>query len=449
MPSDARRGVPLQGARGPADVGGVKGPVEAGLRDPQFPAAGIDFHRRNGRGLTLTELRQLALDLRKRNEGYQQLYSQVAQGIADRFHNARRRFLEGSARRFPREKKPHRYYSLTYPQKGWRILSTKEIRTGSRGNRKRLVALRLSHLGTFRVIAHRDFPMDDVRRVAVKLAGSGRLYVSFFVEGYEFPRLPRTGRAVAIDVGAEKLLVTSDGEYFPNPRPYEKALRRLRRLQRELSRKRFPSRNWLKTKVRLARAHEHLANLRRDTYMKLGKYLAERYDVVVMEDIDVKRLIGESNRALRRGLQDAALGTMRSIIGYQVGKYGKAFLLVDPRDSSRTCARCGFVKHDLALHDRVFECPARGWRADRDYNASLNILRRAGWEPPVAPVELRPLPAALGRGQGGAVKQEAPPWRAGQLTHLTHSMWLTLLSTLSPMSSTPSLRNSSILLEKE
>jgi len=124
MPSDARRGVPLQGARGPADVGGVKGPVEAGLRDPQFPAAGIDFHRRNGRGLTLTELRQLALDLRKRNEGYQQLYSQVAQGIADRFHNARRRFLEGSARRFPREKKPHRYYSLTYPQKGWRILST-------------------------------------------------------------------------------------------------------------------------------------------------------------------------------------------------------------------------------------------------------------------------------------------------------------------------------------
>jgi putative transposase len=53
--------------------------------------------------------------------------------------------------------------------------------------------------------------------------------------------------------------------------------------------------------------------------------------------------------------------------------------------------------------------PARGWRVDRDYNASLNILRRAGWEPPVAPVELRPLPMALGRGQGGAVKQEAPP----------------------------------------
>jgi putative transposase len=89
----------------------------------------IDFHRRNGRGLTLTELRQLALDLRKRNEDYRQLYSQVAQGIADRFYNARRRFLEGSAR-FPREKKPHKYYSLTYPQNGWRILGVRDIRAG-------------------------------------------------------------------------------------------------------------------------------------------------------------------------------------------------------------------------------------------------------------------------------------------------------------------------------
>jgi putative transposase len=320
--------------------------------------ADIDFHRRNGRGPTLAELRQLALDLRKRNEDYQQLYSQAAQGIADRFYNARRRSLEGLAR-FPREKKPHRYYSLTYPQKGWRILGVRDIRAGSR-NRKKVIKLRLSHLGAFRVIAHRDFPMERVRRVAVKLAGSGRVYISFFAEDYEFPRLPGTGRAVAIDVGVEKLLVTSDGEYLPNPRPYRKALGRLRRLQRELSRKRFLSRNWLKTKVKLARAYEHLANLRRDMYMKLGRYFAERYDVVVMEDIDVKQLIGESSRALRRGLQDATLGMMRSIIGYQVGKYGKAFILVDPRDSSRTCARCGFMKHDLRLGDRAFECPARG-----------------------------------------------------------------------------------------
>jgi len=71
------------------------------------------------------------------------------------------------------------------------------------------------------------------------------------------------------------------------------------------------------------------------------------------------------------------------------------------------------VNRGLTLGDRAFERPACGWRIDRDYNASLNILRRAGWEPPVAPVELRPLPAAEGRGQGEAVKQEAPPFGRG------------------------------------
>ena len=75
------------------------------------------------------------------------------------------------------------------------------------------------------------------------------------------------------------------------------------------------------------------------------------------------------------------------------------------------------MNRDLALGDGAFECPARGWRADRDYNASLNALRRAGWEPPAAPAEPRPLPMAEGRGQCGAVKRKAPPFRAGQLTN--------------------------------
>jgi len=90
-----------------------------------------------------------------------------------------------------------------------------------------------------------------------------------------------------------------------------------------------------------------------------------------------------------------------------LGKYGKELVLVDPRNSSKTCAKCGYVKIDLALSDRVFECPRCGWRANRDYN-SLNHLRRAGWVPPVVPVELRPLPVVHNYGQGGAGKREAP-----------------------------------------
>jgi len=217
------------------------------------------FYHEDEKGLTLTELRQLALDLRKQDEEHQQIYSQVVQQIADRFYEARQRFFNGLAR-FPREKKPHKYYSLVYPQSGWRILA-REIRAKS-GNKKRLV-LRLANLGTFKLIVHRDFPLEKVKRVVVKLTRSGKVYVSFIVEDYEFPKLPSTGEAVGIDVGVEKLLVTSDGKYLPNLRPYERALKKVKRLHKALSRKKFLSKNWFKAKIKLASAYEHLADLRR------------------------------------------------------------------------------------------------------------------------------------------------------------------------------------------
>jgi len=103
-------------------------------------------------------------------------------------------------------------------------------------------------------------------------------------------------------------------------------------------------------------------------------------------------------------------------VEYQLGKYGKEVVLVDPRNSSKACAKCGYVK-DLALSDRVFECPRCGWRADRDYN-SLNHLRRAGWVPPVVPVELRPLPITLGKAGRGSGK----PLKDG-VAHRADQLW--------------------------
>ena len=113
------------------------------------------FYHEDGKGLTLTELRQLALDLRKQDEEYQQLYSQVVQQVADRYYEARQRFFDGLAR-FPREKKTHKYYSLVYPQSGWKILETRE---GAKGKNKKRLVLRLSSLGVFKLIVHRDFPL--------------------------------------------------------------------------------------------------------------------------------------------------------------------------------------------------------------------------------------------------------------------------------------------------
>ncbi|BBG23484.1 hypothetical protein IC006_0768 [Sulfuracidifex tepidarius] len=110
------------------------------------------------------------MDLRKQDGEYQQMHSH-AQNVADRFYEARERFFKGLSR-FPKERKPHRWYSLVY-QSGWKVLSSREIRGKSReareGHPKKLVKLSLSHVGVFKVLVHRDFPLDKVKRVVVKL----------------------------------------------------------------------------------------------------------------------------------------------------------------------------------------------------------------------------------------------------------------------------------------
>ncbi|AAK42303.1 Second ORF in transposon ISC1316 [Saccharolobus solfataricus P2] len=120
--------------------------------------------------------------------------------------------------------------------------------------------------------------------------------------------------------------------------------------------------------------------------------------------------MGKSLRSLRRRLSDVGFGELRDVLKYQLEKYGKKLILVNPAYTSKTCARCGYVKNDLSLSDRVFVCPNCGWIADRDYNASLNILKSAGSERSLVPVELRPLPVLW---HGRAVKQEAPSFMRG------------------------------------
>ena len=364
------------------------------------------FYQRDGRGLSKNELRQTTLDLRKQDREYQRVYAQVVQEVADRYYEARQRFFEGVAK-FPKEKKPHKWLSLTYPQQGWKVLSVRPIRS----RKKKLIKLQLSKLGVFDVIVHRRFDFEKVKRVTVKLTKSGEVYIIFTLEDVEVKPLPSVGMEVGIDVGIEKLLVTSDGEYVPNLRPLERAMDRIKRLQKSMSRKKYLSKNWFKAKQKLAKAYEHLNNLKRDLYMKIGKYLASKYDIVVMEDIDVRKLSDKSDRSMRKRLKDVSFGMLKKVIKYQVTKYGKTFKTVSPAYTSKTCFKCGYRNDALTLKDRVFTCPKCGFTCDRDLNASLNILKRSGTERAFVPVELRPLPVVKSYGQVSTVKQEAPSFR--------------------------------------
>jgi transposase, IS605 OrfB family, central region len=370
-------------------------------------------YEKNKHTMNKTELRQLALDLRKQNQEFQVLHSQVAQQVADRFYQARERFFEGLANK-PKKKKPYRYLSLVYPQSGWRLSNAGEVGLGK--NKKKKARLYLSKIGFLPLIIHRELPESQVSQVCVKAYPSCRIHVIFLVEEPETKELAskEPKRAVGVDLGITRLATLSDGRFLENPRPLERSLDRIRVLQRTLSRKRFLSKNWLKT--RLAKQHERVKDFRRDLFFKLGALLSQEYDVLVLEHLNVQDLIRNGTKKRRLRLHDSSFSELRAVLEWEFRKRGKLVLPVPAFNTSRECFLCGGINEGLTLEDRVFHCPRCGFTLDRDLNASLVLLKRAGWVPPSAPVELRPIPPlpSLGlRRQGGAMMQEAPPFMAG------------------------------------
>jgi putative transposase len=186
-----------------------------------------------------TELRQLALDLRKRNTEFQVLHSQVTQQVADRFYQARERFLGGLANK-PKKKKPYRYLSLVYPQSGWKLSDTREVGLGKNKKKKaRLNQNRLLHPSDAQGVP-REPSVSSVRQTQ-----PFRQNPRFFVEEAETlgQSSGKPKNAVGVDLGITRLATLSDGRYIENPKPLERSLERVRMLQRTLSRKRFLSNN--------------------------------------------------------------------------------------------------------------------------------------------------------------------------------------------------------------
>jgi len=347
-------------------------------------------YEKNKRTMSINELRQLALDLRKQNPEFQALHSQVTQQVAERFYQARERFLDGLANK-PKKKKPHRYLSLVYPQHGWKLSNWREVGLGK--NKKKKARLYLSKIGFFTLIIHRELPLEQVSQVCVKLYPSGRIHVIFLVEESEVEEQPskESKKAVGVDLGITRLATLSDGRYLENPRPLERSLERIRLLQRRLSRKKFLSNNWLKAKRKLAKQYEHVKNLRRDLFFKLGVLLSQKYDVLVLEDLNVQGLIQKGVTKTRRmRLYDSSFSELRAVLKWQFRKREKLVLPVPAYNTSRECFLCGEINQDLTLEDRVFLCPHCGFILDRDLNASLVLLKRSGWVPSAVACEASP-----------------------------------------------------------
>lgn len=187
-------------------------------------------------------------------------------------------------------------------------------------------------------------------------------------------------KVVGVDVGIKHAAVFSDGTVIENTRYYEKALKKLRKLNKELSRRRkynkktgeVPSNRYLKIKDKLAKVHARVSNQETDHAHKLSKQLVDNYEFIGLEDLNVSGMV--RNRRLSRHIAHASFGRLRLWTTYKAGWYGSRVVLVDRYyPSSKTCSDCGAVKTKLSLSERSYNCDKCGLVIDRDLNAALNI----------------------------------------------------------------------------
>jgi putative transposase len=225
-------------------------------------------------------------------------------------------------------------------------------------------------IGQVRAIVHR--PLEGTTKSAGFVQEpDGAWYVTFVVEQHVPAAQPRPIRAhVGIDVGLKSLISLSNGETIANPRWYRTQMRKLRRAQQVFSRRQKGSTSRAKARQQVARLHAKVRRQRQDFLHKLSARLVRDYDLITIEDLNVR---GLARTKLATSVLDAGWGMLRSFLTYKAERNGTHLLMIGRFfPSSKTCGACGRVNDDLTLADRQWVCPC-GAVHDRDLNAARNI----------------------------------------------------------------------------
>lgn len=225
---------------------------------------------------------------------------------------------------------------------------------------------------TIKVKQHRQLPENCIiKNCTISMDAKGIFYASLCIEyDVEVHNKP-SQKVLGLDYSQHDFYYSSDDKIANCPHYYRKSEEKLKEEQRKLSRKVLKSNNWYKQKKKITNLQSHIARQRLDWLHKESRKLANEYDAIIVEDIDLRNMA--QCLSLGKNLHDNGFGMFRTFLKYKLEEQGKQFIKIDKWfPSSKMCNCCGAIKEDLQLSDRWYKCDC-GYENHRDYNASLNI----------------------------------------------------------------------------
>lgn len=309
----------------------------------------IDAYKSEKKNIKRFEL-QSQLPLLKQNDpDLEKIHSQVLQGVCKRLDQAYKDFFKRGNTGFPKFRSCRNFYGICYPQSGYYITNN---------------IFKTKEYGKITFIKHRDIK-GNIKTVYVTTKND-KWYLCITTNFEESKAEEKT--EIGIDVGLKDLVVTSDGKHIKNVTHSKYFDKQISKIQSRADRKKKGSRSWkFLTKVK-QRLYDAKVRKISDFQHKVSKRLSSKYDTIYAEDLNTKKMSEGKWRNLNKAVRNARLATFLNYLSYKA----KNLILVNPKNTSKTCNFCGYIHENLKLSDRKIKCIC-GKEYDRDENAAKNI----------------------------------------------------------------------------
>lgn len=324
----------------------------------------IKAYKENQKSMSYNECARNLVSFKKENVFLKEVDSISLQQALRHLETAYHNFFRDKSVGFPKfkSKKSHHYSYSTVCVNG-------NIQLGEG-------YINIPKLKAVKIKQHRVIPQDyKLKSVTVSRTPTDKYYVSILYEYEADIKTAETNRAIGLDFSMQELFVSSelqikvDEEFLHY---YRRAINKLAIEQRILSHRVKGSNRYYKQRRKVARIHEKVANQRKDYLHKKSRQIANAYDIVCIEYLDMRGMSQALN--FGKSVSDNGWGIFTTFLAYKLSEQGKSLIKIDKWfPSSKTCHVCGYVNDELTLDTRKWICPCCHTEHERDKNASINI----------------------------------------------------------------------------